>query len=163
MQNSAKRAKRTFTEINRISSLCGLNDHAYLAFYQSLTWFWSSMTLTYHFISLRCGLNLLKSSFFPSYERLRTMSACSIKSIKCSCIISQCLPHNGSLSRAVPEEANKGPSLLETSQVIQKEPNTIFSCVCILSTRPTSGDFTNSQISVFSPSQVLYLKRQWAC
>lgn len=35
----------------------------------------------------------------------------------------------GAFEKAVPEEANKGPSLSETSHVIQKEPNTIFMSV----------------------------------
>lgn len=35
----------------------------------------------------------------------------------------------GSFEKAVPEEANNGPSLSETSHVIQKEPNTIFMSV----------------------------------
>lgn len=82
------------------------------------------------------------------------MSACSIKSIKCTCIISQCLPHNGSLSRAVPEEANKGPSLSETIQVIQKEPNTIL-CVCmrVCECVRVCGPSPSEPQAVISPSQ----------
>ncbi len=125
------------------------------------------MTLIYHFISLRCASDLLKTGCFSSHEGLRTMSACSIKSIKSTCIISQCLPHNRSLSRAVPEEANKGPSLLEASQVNQKEPNTIFVSVDPLN---QTHNFTSQEkrsreekraprYLFFSLSQVPYLKR----
>lgn len=70
----------------------------------------------------------------------------------------------GAFEKAVPEEANKGPSLSETSHVIQKEPNTIFTSVDPLlrgHRRPFPGSFKeqSSEIPVFCPYKCYNLKR----
>lgn len=66
----------------------------------------------------------------------------------------------GAFEKAVPEEANKGPSLSETSHVIQKEPNTIFTSVDPLHRghrRPFPGSFKRKEQrdTCFLSSQVL--------
>lgn len=68
----------------------------------------------------------------------------------------------GAFEKAVPEEANKGPSLSETSHVIQKEP---FLRAWILSIAATGGRFQgalkekSSEIPVFCPHKCYNLKR----